>query len=176
VRSNVTYLPDTSMISSKFENLKNFWVQKSGLRFVERSKLKPMKKLTTLCLSENEIEEIPGDSLDDLVNLEILWLNSNKIVKLEENLLENLTNLKVFDARNNLIKFLPSKLFESNKKLKTINLEFNSLKKIEVKFDGMKSLKWVVLGKNSCIDLSYCKNFDCLKAMKNLQEAVDGGC
>ncbi|KAG5668073.1 hypothetical protein PVAND_016028 [Polypedilum vanderplanki] len=176
LRSKITFLPDMTKLSQKFVNFKNLWVQKSELKFVERFKLQSLVNLTILSLSENLIEEIPEDSFDDLINLEILWLNSNRIMKLNENLLANLPNLKVFDARNNLIKILPEKFFENNKKLKTVNFEFNSLKKIDVDFNSMKSLKWVVLNKNECIDLSYCKNFDCLKAIKNLQEAIDVSC
>lgn len=151
-------------------------MQKSGLKIIEREKLKFLSNLTILSFSENEIEEIPENTFNDLVNLENLWLNSNKIKFLNENLLQNLINLKVFDARNNLIEILPTNFFQNNQKLKTINFEFNNLKRIDVKFNLIISIKWIVLAKNDCIDLNYCKNFDCLKSVENLQETVEFSC
>lgn len=163
-------------LAKKFPNSKNLWVSKSKLKFVERAKLQSWTNLTILCLNENEIEEFADDTFVDLVNLETLWIYSNKITDLSEILFRSLPELKIFDARNNLLKYLPPKLFSHNPNLKVVNFSFNSLKKIDIDFSDFKSIKWIVFDNNDCIKVSYCKIFDCLKSLKQLQEVIDKDC
>lgn len=176
VQSKITFLPDTSVIGSKFKNLKNFWVENSKLKFINRNSLKALSNLTILSFSLNEIEEIPEDSFVDLIQLEYLWIHNNKIVKLEENLFQSLKKLKVIDMRNNFIETLPEKIFAKNQKLKTINFENNSLKSIKADLTNHKRLKWFVLKRNKCIDVSYCKAYDCLKSLTQLIEVIKESC
>ncbi|CAG9811390.1 unnamed protein product [Chironomus riparius] len=163
-------------MATKFPNSKNLWISNSKLKFVERTKLQPWTNLTIFCFNENEIEEFADDTFVDLVNLETLWIYSNKITDLSEILFRSLTKLKIFDARNNLITYLPPKLFSNNPNLKVVNFSFNSLKKIDIDFSDFKSIKWIVFDGNECIKASYCKIFDCLKSIKQMQGVIDKDC
>lgn len=163
-------------LATKFPNSQNLWVSKSNLKFVARNKLQPWKNLTILCFNENEIEEFADDTFVDLVNLETLWIYSNKISDLSEILFRSLTKLRIFDARNNLLRYLPPNLFSHNPNLKVVNFSFNSLKKIDIDFSEFKSVKWIVFDNNECIKASYCKIFDCLKSLKQLQGVIDKDC
>lgn len=176
VNSKTIYLPNTSIFATKFKNLKNFWVSRSQLKFIERSKLRNLENITVLCLNNNNIEEIPGDSFQDLKSLEVLWLHNNKIIELNEDLLSSLEKLAVIDARNNLIKHLPQKLFVKNANLKVVNFEYNFIQNIDVDFTLLKNIKWVVVSHNECIDVAYCKALDCLKSVKQLQDAIEDSC
>jgi Leucine rich repeat len=60
-----------------------------------------LNKLQRLAINNNQIENIDGDTFEDLIELKFLFLDNNKIATFNGIVLENLPNLKVVDLEKN---------------------------------------------------------------------------
>lgn len=116
-----------------FPNLKNIFIFKSKLPFIQRDDLKEYSKLIKLSFKENEIEYLAGDLFADMKNLEWISFEFNKLKLVEPKLLDGLEKLKFVNFRNN-----PSidKVYDS--KIKEFKYGAASLKEIRENFSHLK--------------------------------------
>jgi Leucine-rich repeat (LRR) protein len=96
----------------------------------------------------------------DFVKIEYLDLSDNSIEEIEENALDNLVNLKWLNLESNELQALHSFEFRNNKKLEYISLKNNEIVKIDRRaFKNLEHLKFVQLEENYCIEsLIGCSN------------------
>lgn len=121
--------------------------------------------LKDLRLQFNEIQFINSKTFHNLVNLKSLNLDSNGIENLDSNIFETLVNLKNISIGGNQLEIIDENLFKHNMNVEKIWLNNNKLNSINFEmFDDMKSLKYVGLEGNNCIDQYYrAGDFDTMK-------------
>jgi len=152
--SQVPYLPrfDAGIF---FPKLKKYLVTDSGVKFVERNDFSGMPNLETLDLSNNDIEEIPDDTLFDLNELVDLFLDNNKFKAVPPKLLSHASSFQRFKANNNSIEIIDTDFFKNNSNLKIVSLDNNRLHKIDVDFRPFRNLKKVDLLNNACVSTNF---------------------
>lgn len=138
-----------------FPNLIKYLVTNSGLKFVDQNDFSEMPKLETLDLSNNQIQEIPEDTLHRSKELVDLFISNNNIKKLPSTLLSYAPNFQRFTASNNSLESLDADLFKNTPILKIVNLDNNKLQKIYVDFTPFGNLKKIDLQNNPCINTNY---------------------
>lgn len=163
------------MILKKFTRVRDFRIWSSQLKFIERSKLKPFKKLRVLDFFNNLIEEIPEDAFDDLSQLEELIILKNRIKKLSQNLLKNLHNLKWFRAKENEIETLPANFFDGTQEIVEVQMSENNLKKVFVDFNSLRNVNVIDFNNNDCI--SKCLGHYCERiSVNDMQKEIEAKC
>ena len=100
------------------ENLDNLYLK--NMKIYDMSKIRKLKDLICLDLSNNNINKIEG--LENMLNLQQLYLENDQITKIEG--IENLTNLKVLYLNNNKITDITP--LSANSSLVTLNLTGNT--------------------------------------------------
>lgn len=172
--SRVSHLPrfDAGIF---FPSLLKYIVNNSGLKFIERDDFSGMPKLETLNLSENEIEEIPEDTLYDLDELVDFFVDNNKVRTLPKNLLSHAAMFQRFKASNNSIEGIDGDFFKSNHELKIVSLDNNKLHKIHVDFRPFRNLKKVDLLNNPCVSTNY-NDWRKYKSQSIIQKEIESSC
>ena len=185
----VKFLPEN--IFKYFPGLIAYNVLNCLIRTVNAKHFKGSNSLEHLDLDQNEIKSIDGDSFKDLIKLEMLGLSFNKIKTIAPNIFQSLGNLQQLRIGENQIKFLdekcfdkltklehielgkneisalPADLFKNNLKLEKIWFDGNKVQTISLTmFDHLKSLKFVVLNNNFCVNDFY--NQDQFNEMRNV--------
>lgn len=172
--SKVTHLP-RFVSPIFFPNMKKYLVTGSGVQFVEREDFSPMAKLETLDLSDNEIAEIPEDSLYDLNELVDLYIENNRIKSLSSKLLSNAPLYQRFRASNNSLEILNADFFAGNPSLKIVTIDNNRLHKIYIDFTPFKNLKRIDLLNNACVNTNF-NDWRKYKSIPIVQKEIEAGC
>jgi Leucine-rich repeat (LRR) protein len=106
-------------------------------------------ELEFLDLSDNFFQQLPKDIFRDNKKLKSLILHSNKLEEIDENLLENLEDLEEIDLSENPIKEFPTKLFQHNSKLRKVRLIQVGLKTVEkALLENLGGLEAIDLSRN----------------------------
>lgn len=171
--SKITYLPLFSPIF--FPRLRKYLITKSQVKFVNRDDFMGMPYVETIDLSENEIEEIPEDTLFDLTELVDLFISNNKIKYLSPKLLSKAPLFQRFRADNNTIEQLDGGFFSKNPSLKIVTLDNNRLKKINVDFRPFRNLKKLDLLNNPCINTNF-NDWRRHKTAAIVQKEIESSC
>ncbi|KAG4079790.1 hypothetical protein HA402_014921 [Bradysia odoriphaga] len=172
--TRTTYVPDMSVLRNQFENFDRLFIVNSGLKYVERRKLRELPRLRILNFFGNDIESFEEDILYDLPLLEIFAFVMNKISVLPKNLLKGQLKLKEFWAWDNQIETIPQDFFINNKELTHIWFATNLLKKIDVNFNLLPQLSVLDLRQNDCISEQACPQ--CKFSFSDVQSLVDMNC
>jgi hypothetical protein len=118
-------------------------------------------EMTTKFLPHNLCEHFP--------RLEAIEVVGGKLSRLEKRDIKHYVNLKILWLPRNNIETLRKDAFESNQKLEKISFYGNRLRFIESEaFRGLKSLKFISLDLNDCIDRCAWNKFD--KIFKEINE------
>jgi toll-like receptor 3 len=124
---------------------------------ISPSPFRPLRNLTILDLSNNNIANINEDLLEGLENLEILDFQHNNLARLWKranpggpvNFLKGLSHLHILNLESNGLDEIPVGVFKNLFELKSINLGLNNLNKLEpFIFDDQTSLRSLNLQKN----------------------------
>lgn len=169
-----TYIPEMSALRKLFSNFSRLFITNSGVKYVERRKLRRLSQLRILNFYGNEIETFDEDVLYDLPHLEIFAFVTNKIRIMPEKLISKQLKLKELWAWDNQIESIPSHFFDNNKELTHLWLGNNLLKKIVANFNHLPNLKVLDLRGNKCIDKQACDG--CLINFKELNDIVGRNC
>lgn len=148
--SKTFYLP--TGIGNVFKNLKQFFISKSSVKFLDKKVFKGMKNVEKLLVRKLSIQEIPKESFDEMVKLKEIVIKETNIKTFDVSLLEKLINLELFEASENHIEVIDLKLFRNNHKIQSIDLSGNRIKIINGKLAGIKSLTRADLRRNECIN------------------------
>lgn len=134
-----------------------------------------MSKLQTLDLSDNEIQEIPEDTLHDNEDLVDFFVNNNNLKSLPANLLSNAPLFQRFSASNNSLEVLDAGLFKNTSHLKILSLDNNKLQRIYPDFTPLGNLKKLDLQNNPCINTFY-NDWRHAKSVAIVQREIDASC
>lgn len=138
---------------------------------IKENTFKGLSNLETLNLSNNEITEIKRGTFDELSNLYSLNLSKNKITKAGIDVHKDLKNLNSVDLSNNEIKQINIEShmsgFHHLKKLNLSNNKINTINFDVFRFYGLRELETLNLSKNQITSL-IDKEFSELKQLKNL--------
>lgn len=162
----ITKSPSTHLpigIGDVFKNINALVVSESSLKFLHRKVFHSLKNLNNLRLLAVQIEELPEKCFDDLINLKVLNIQA-PIKAFHDDLLSKLKYLEYFELTHSSIDKIDTKLFKGNKKLKQIILSDNQIKTVNGIFhgfkNGYKSLDWIDLSNNKCINMIFMSEFD----------------
>jgi Leucine-rich repeat (LRR) protein len=170
----VTFIPDLTLFAKQFPKFKELIINYCGLKYVERRQLAKIPQLTDLSVAGNQIEDLPEDVFDNLVNLETLDISDNQIKVLPPKLLWNLPKLKEFGASDNQIELIPQDFFKNNKELESIWIKDNKITQIEVDFTLLPKLSVLYLVENKCINEA-C--YPCeIERLRQIQEKINRNC
>lgn len=172
--ASTTYIPAMSALKHKFKNFDRFFIANSGLKYVERRKLRELPQLRILNFYGNEIESFEEDILYDLPLLEIFAFVNNKVSVLPEKLLAKQHKLKELWAYDNRIETIPRDLFINNKELTHLWFGPNLLKKIDANFNQLPNLAVLDLRQNDCIDEQACNQ--CKYSFSDVQSLIEMNC
>lgn len=175
----VTHFPDLMQVTETFPNLNGFGITFTGLKKVEREKLKTLSNLKFFLINDNAIEEIPADAFYDLKNLELIDICRNKIKQLEPTWLTSMPRLRVFKARTNKFQIVPANMFKNNKELEEILFDYNEIVRNEVNYVELPKLKLVTVLQNNCIDVEYCQDPTkpkCIRSLQQFNYLINGHC
>ncbi len=175
----VTHFPDLTQVSSTFPNLNGFGITFTGMKKIEREKLKNLSKLKFFLINDNDIEQIPADTFYDLKNLELIDICRNRLKRMEPTWLANMPKLRIFKARTNQFQQIPAGMFENNRQLEEILFDENEISKNAVDFTALDKLKLVAVLQNKCIDIEYCQNPNkpkCIRSLQQFNYLINGYC
>jgi chorismate mutase len=170
-------------------NLVTVYLAFNKIERIDSNAFKDNVKLEQLTLNNNNIKYLSEDLFNSLRNLKILHLNDNQIRLIDTFLFKHSTSMEYINMDNNEVRFLYPETFSTlsnlkkisigdnqlesidqnllanNKKLEKIWFENNKLKSIDATmFDDKKSLLFVVLKGNSCInDTFFSQSFESMK-------------
>ncbi|CAD6203451.1 GSCOCG00009769001-RA-CDS [Cotesia congregata] len=106
--------------------------------------------LTEMIASQNDIEEIPENSMANLKNLVYLNLAHNNITELKSNTLRGLTSLQVLILTDNKLKTIEEGAFKDMINLRTLYLYRNAISDLKSGFvRGLENLKDLNLAWNN---------------------------
>lgn len=174
IEQQTTFIPELSKVVQKFSQIRDFRIWSCQLKFIERSKLKPFKKVRVVDFFNNLIEEIPDDAFDDLTQLDELKILNNRIRVLPKKLLSKLNRLKYFRAQENEIEVLPKNFFEGTQ-IVEVQMFKNNLKKIAVNFKNLANINVIDFLQNDCINKClghYCERI----SVNDMQNEIDIKC
>lgn len=106
-------------VDTSFPNLEAYDFEYCSLESISRHAFKNLRKLKVLWLNNNELEQIPSDSFEDLTALEWLYLRKKILFFFL------IWHKFWFRLDSNKIKFLNDQLFDNLIKLSSVQLEAN---------------------------------------------------
>ncbi|CAG9811337.1 unnamed protein product [Chironomus riparius] len=164
-------------IGNVFKKLISFDASSSSVKYFDKMCFEKMEKVKFLRLSNNEIEELPGDVFEGLPNLQHLDMTKNKIKNLPADIFVKNVNLKYIKLSENQLEVLDAGVFANNVNLKKIFLNGNKLRKVAIDFTILSELSFLDLldnaGKcNFRFDRKTLDGFD----LQNIQNTVESGC
>ncbi|KAH7643426.1 hypothetical protein HUG17_10117 [Dermatophagoides farinae] len=114
--------------------------------------LRRLRKLATLKLQNNQINQIPDDGFTRFTVLETLDLQSNHIRHLNSRSFMTMPKLKILYCSNNLLTVVSdSSIFQQLPLLETLDLSLNRLRVVNL--DGLESIRTLDLSYNHLHDL-----------------------
>jgi Leucine-rich repeat (LRR) protein len=173
-KATVTFIPDLTLFARQFPKFKQLWIIGSGLKHVERRQLAKIPQLTFINFLNNDIESLPEDAFNDLVNLDTLIVRDNKIKLLPPKLLWNLPKLKIFASNGNQIELIPRDFFKNHRELEQIWINDNKIRRIEVDFTLLPKLTILDLSSNSCIN-EVCQSCN-IDRLRQIQQKINRNC
>lgn len=151
--AEINFLPDG--IGLHFENLQEFSIARTSIKFLSRKIFKGMKNLNVLWIVESPVEDIFADAFADLTKLKYFLITQTKVKSFHVNLLATMTELKNFYAGENEIENIDTHMFRNNPLVETINLINNRIISIRGSFESLKSLTTLDLTGNKCSNQRY---------------------
>lgn len=179
-QSNVPFV--ISRIFSTFPDLRDIFINDSGLKRIQsnafinataltRLRIAENKEFTTifadafsgarnlenLQLTDNGIENIHQQAFSGLSKVKLINLNGNKLRQLHENVLRYMPLLEIISFNWNEIEALPGKLFAYNRQLTQVGFMDNQIKAIGRNFLNplfTDRMNWVFFGGNICVDIA----------------------
>ncbi|XP_058380994.1 toll-like receptor 3 [Diceros bicornis minor] len=153
------YLQLTSNSFALVPSLQQLMLRRVALKNVDSSPspFRPLRNLTILDLSNNNIANINDELLEGLEKLEILDLQHNNLARLWKHanpggpvhFLKGLSHLHILNLESNGFDEIPAEAFKNLFELKSINLGLNNLNMLPPSvFDNQVSLKSLSLQKN----------------------------
>lgn len=154
-----------------FSNLRLHNLQLSGcrIRTISPEAFQGLEStLRNLNLQDNEIEEIPVESLRELKNLTLLDLSRNRITKVPDNAFITLNRLSTLKLSDNNVT-ISSEAFQGlEESLKNLNLKGTRQKKIPEAVKGLKTLAFLDLAQNGLTELPGTGSSDLLSGLDAL--------
>lgn len=151
------YLQLTSSSFTLVPSLQRLMLRRVALRIAAASPFRPLRNLTILDLSNNNIANINDDLLEGLEQLEILDLQHNNLARLWKranpggpvHFLKGLSHLHILNLESNGFDEIPVDVFKDLFQLKSISLGLNNLNILPPSvFVDQVSLKSLSLQKN----------------------------
>ncbi|XP_066092373.1 toll-like receptor 3 [Saccopteryx bilineata] len=153
------YLQLTSNSFASVPSLRQLMLRRVALKNMDLSPspFRPLRNLTILDLSNNNIANINDELLEGLEKLEILDLQHNNLARLWKHanpggpvqFLKGLSHLRILNLESNGFDEIPVEVFKDLFQLKSINLGLNNLNILPPSvFDNQASLKSLNLQKN----------------------------
>lgn len=142
--------------NSIFSKLKVHSVQLSGcrIRSVANDAFAGQEQyLRNLNLQDNDLIEVPVDSLRRLENLQLLDLTHNRIRNIPDNAFATLTKLTTLKLSDNNVTLHPGALTGLDGSLKNLNLRGTRQKEVPFAIRGLKTLAFLDLSQNSIKEL-----------------------
>ncbi|XP_011301731.1 chaoptin [Fopius arisanus] len=140
-----------SLAAVKLERLE---ISNGTLSSLPTDALTPLKKLKSLDLHGNRIEELKRNQFKGLRDTEFLDLSDNLISKLDPSHLADLTKMGWCNLSRNSIGELKRGTFARNSVLKVLNLSHNNIRKLDSNtFRGMRFLRRLFLSNNQINDV-----------------------
>lgn len=174
---DLLYVNNSTIVSLEdgiFANLQIHNIQLSGckIRAVSNDAFKGQEEhLKNLNLQDNDLPEIPVESLRQLRTLSLLDLSHNRISEVPNGAFETLTKLATLKLSDNNVTFEPEALRGLEGSLKNLNLKGTRQKEVPFTVRGMKTLAFLDLSQNSIKDLpgsGGIKTFDGLNSLTAL--------
>ncbi|KAI8126994.1 hypothetical protein FF38_08671 [Lucilia cuprina] len=114
----------------------------------------PLRKLKTLDLHGNAIENLKRNQFKNLRELEVLDISFNKIKKLEAQHIADLTKMGWCNVSHNALTELSRGTFARNAVLKVLNLSHNKIQRLDANsFRGMRFLRRLYMSDNRISDV-----------------------
>ncbi|KAF7660383.1 hypothetical protein LDENG_00282780 [Lucifuga dentata] len=114
-----------------------------------------LKLLTTLLLSENEIQSIGNHVFQNLKKLSRLSLSNNRISRLDSGALKGLSSLREFLIDGNELKEIPAGLLDPLERIEELDFSRNQISKVNsLAFSQLKHLRVLKLKSNLLTSLS----------------------
>ncbi|KAL9918993.1 insulin like growth factor binding protein acid labile subunit convoluted isoform 1-T3 [Glossina fuscipes fuscipes] len=114
----------------------------------------PLRKLKTLDLHGNRLENLKRNQFKNLRELEVLDISFNKIKKLEAQHIADLTKLGWCNVSHNSLNELARGTFARNSVLKVVNLSHNKIQRLDANsFRGMRFLRRLYMSDNVISDI-----------------------
>lgn len=158
----VHYLPIN--LGELFGNLTRLYASGCHLKELKRANLKGLKNLEYMSLWMNDLETLPDDVFDDLINMKTLNLQGNKIKKIPEDIFQSLTKLQNVNLSRNKIRFIPAYLFTYNVDLENISLNDNLITYVSPRLlITLKKLKTCTFLRNTGINEEAIRQRDIIK-------------
>lgn len=145
-----------SLQDNIFSNLRIHNVQLSGckINYVAPDAFKGQEgTLKNLNLQDNELPEVPSDSLRGLAMLALLDLSKNRITKIVDNSFSSLKRLTTLKLSDNNITLSSGALRGLEGSLKNLNLKGTKQKRVPECIRGLKTLAFLDLSQNSLREL-----------------------
>lgn len=111
------------------------------------------ESMKTLNLQDNELSEVPSDSLKKLRTLSLLDISRNRITKISRSSFESLDKLVTLKLSDNNITLEDGALKGLEGSLKNLNLKGTRQKSVPKAIQGMKTLAFLDLSQNSLREL-----------------------
>lgn len=73
------------IICQQFENLEQFWIERTQIEYLSENSFKNCKNLGILSLNQNKLVKVPGFVFQNSPNLIWLQMKENEIEYLDEN-------------------------------------------------------------------------------------------
>lgn len=179
-RLQVYFQPSNRIFSGlgqNFPNLKQLWVEKQSIEFLDRANFENLILLEKLILHNNPIKVIAEDTFYDMPKIRELSLENCKIEQLPANAFKNLKKLQVLYLGKNKLTHLQPGLFANNLDMSLLWINRNKINRIDVNFTKIPYLDELNLSKNVCINLSSCPRSWCTVAsVQDIQNSVDRNC
>ncbi|KAK9888463.1 hypothetical protein WA026_000710 [Henosepilachna vigintioctopunctata] len=164
--STITALQDDIFLNLKIHN-----IQLSGCRIktITNDAFKGQERhLKNLNLQDNDINEIPVESLKSLKSLTLLDLSHNRITTVPPNAFQNLTKLATLKLADNNVTLEDGALNGLEGCLKNLNLKGTKQKDIPKAIKGMKTLAFLDLSQNSLVELGGVNNSNAFEGLRSL--------
>uniref|UniRef100_A0A3B3ZNZ9 Uncharacterized protein n=1 Tax=Periophthalmus magnuspinnatus TaxID=409849 RepID=A0A3B3ZNZ9_9GOBI len=114
-----------------------------------------LKALTTLLLSDNEIQHVAKGVFQNLQKLSKLALSNNRISRLDSGALQGLSGLRELLIDGNKLEEIPAGTLDSLESIEELDLSRNSIAKVDsLAFSRLKYLKVLKLKNNLLTSLS----------------------
>ncbi|XP_044750753.1 leucine-rich repeat and fibronectin type III domain-containing protein 1-like protein isoform X2 [Coccinella septempunctata] len=164
--STITSLKDNIFVNLKIQN-----IQLSGckIKTIESDAFKGQERhLKNLNLQDNDIGEVPVESLRSLKTLTLLDFSHNRITRVPPYAFQNLTRLATLKLADNNVTLEENALSGLEGCLKNLNLKGTKQKEVPKAIQGMRTLAFLDLSQNSLIELGGQNNENAFEGLKSL--------